>query len=339
MSADLGFMRLALDQARNAYAQGEVPVGAVVVFEGRVIATGYNQPIGSRDPTAHAEICAIRQAAELLGNYRLVDCELFVTLEPCAMCTGAIQHARIRRVIWGAADPKTGACGSVVDLMAQTRLNHHCESVGGVLAQDSASLLRNFFAARRRRRPIEQASRFGELLGRRNLRTARLILEPIVGAHAESMWPLLGDAAIYAHARAQDMPPSIEWLEQHYRRLESRCSPDGSIALLNWAIRDQTSGQYLGYVQASVHGDSKAEVAYVLASAHWGTGIAAEAAQAMLNELAEMAGTREVWAAVDSRNARSVRVLEKLGFDLTAREDYPFDNAEIGDRVFRRALK
>ena len=126
MRLDEAFMRLALDQARNAQALGEVPVGAVVVYEGRVIATGYNQPIGASDPTAHAEIQAMRQAAELLGNYRLVNCDLYVTLEPCVMCTGAIQHARIRRLVWGAADPKTGACGSVVDLMAQPRLNHHC---------------------------------------------------------------------------------------------------------------------------------------------------------------------------------------------------------------------
>ena len=129
-------MRQALDQARNAYALGEVPVGAVVVRDGRVIATGFNQPIGECDPNAHAEIRAIRQAAEILGNYRLVGCDLYVTLEPCAMCAGSIQHAMIRRVVWGAPDPKTGACGSVIDLMAETRLNHHGESLGGVLADE-----------------------------------------------------------------------------------------------------------------------------------------------------------------------------------------------------------
>ena len=225
-------MRQALDQARNAYALGEVPVGAVVVRDGRVIATGFNQPIGECDPTAHAEIRAIRQAAEILGNYRLVGCDLYVTLEPCAMCAGAIQHARIRRVVWGAPDPKTGACGSVIDLMAETRLNHHGESLGGVLADESASLLRNFFAQRRRRDKPGHL-KFSPMLGRHNLRTARLILEPIVGAHADPMWDLLADPAIYELAHADAPPPSLEWLEQHYRSLESRRSPDGQVAWLN----------------------------------------------------------------------------------------------------------
>lgn len=149
---DAAFMRLAIDQAHNAWAVGEVPVGAVLVREGRVIATGYNQPIGSHDPTAHAEIRAMRAAAELLGNYRLVDCDLYVTLEPCAMCAGAITHARLRRLVYGARDPKTGACGSVVDLMAEARLNHHTQVTCGVLAQETGSLLSSFFAERRRQR-------------------------------------------------------------------------------------------------------------------------------------------------------------------------------------------
>jgi tRNA(adenine34) deaminase len=150
---DQTFMRLALDQALNASAMGEVPVGAVLVREGRVIATGFNQPIGSHDPTAHAEIQAMRAAAELLGNYRLPGCDLYVTLEPCAMCAGAIQHARIRRLVFGASDPKTGACGSVIDLMHEPRLNHHCEVRGGVLAGECGALLSEFFAERRRRAP------------------------------------------------------------------------------------------------------------------------------------------------------------------------------------------
>ena len=149
---DTVWMRLAIDQARNAWAVGEVPVGAVLVREGRVLATGYNQPIGGHDPTAHAEIRAMRAAAELLGNYRLVDCDLYVTLEPCAMCAGAIMHARIRRLIYGARDPKTGACGSVVDLMAERRLNHHTEVSAGVLADECGALLSEFFASRRRAR-------------------------------------------------------------------------------------------------------------------------------------------------------------------------------------------
>ena len=142
-------MRLAIDQAHNALLVGEVPVGAVLVKEGAVIATGYNHPIGMHDPTAHAEIRAMRAAAELLGNYRLVDCELFVTLEPCAMCSGAIMHARLRRLVFGASDPKTGACGSVIDLFNDARLNHHTEVRSGILAADCSSLLRDFFAQRR----------------------------------------------------------------------------------------------------------------------------------------------------------------------------------------------
>ncbi|MEZ5652066.1 MAG: tRNA adenosine(34) deaminase TadA [Burkholderiaceae bacterium] len=147
---DAAMMRLAIDQAHNAAVLGEVPVGAILVHEGRVLATGYNQPIGEHDPTAHAEIRAMRAAAQLRGNYRLTACDLYVTLEPCAMCAGAIQHARLRRLVFGARDPKTGACGSVVDLFAEPRLNHHCEVTGGLLEADCGQLLREFFAARRR---------------------------------------------------------------------------------------------------------------------------------------------------------------------------------------------
>lgn len=142
-------MRAALEQAACAHALGEVPVGAVVVRDGMIVGAGWNHPIGAHDPTAHAEVGALRDAARRLGNYRLPGCDLYVTLEPCAMCAGAIQHARIRRVIWGAADPKTGACGSVVDLFAEPRLNHHTTTRGGVLAAESAALLRAFFAERR----------------------------------------------------------------------------------------------------------------------------------------------------------------------------------------------
>lgn len=142
-------MRLAIDQAHHAWAVGEVPVGAVIVREGAVLATGFNQPIGAHDPTAHAEICALRAASALLANYRLVDCDLYVTLEPCAMCAGAIMHARLRRVIFGARDPKTGAAGSVVDLFGEARLNHHTEVVAGVLADACGALLSSFFAERR----------------------------------------------------------------------------------------------------------------------------------------------------------------------------------------------
>jgi tRNA(adenine34) deaminase len=144
------FMREALNQAQNALVMGEVPVGAVIVKDQQVIATGYNQPVGSHDPTSHAEINALRQAAQQLGNYRLPDCELYVTLEPCAMCVGAMLHARLKRVVFGAFDPKTGAAGSVLDLFAEPSLNHQTDVQGGVLADTCGGMLRDFFAARRR---------------------------------------------------------------------------------------------------------------------------------------------------------------------------------------------
>jgi tRNA(adenine34) deaminase len=146
---DNGFMGLALDLAREAGAAGEVPVGALVVMDGSVVGRGFNQPIGRHDPTAHAEVMALRDAATRLGNYRMPGCTLYVTLEPCAMCAGAIMHARIERVVFGARDPKTGAAGSVIDLFAETRLNHHATFVGGVLAEQCGAMLSSFFAARR----------------------------------------------------------------------------------------------------------------------------------------------------------------------------------------------
>ncbi len=146
---DERWMREALDLARMAQARGEVPVGALVVHAGTIIGRGGNAPIAASDPTAHAEIGALRSAGAALGNYRLPDCELFVTLEPCAMCAGAILHARIARLVFGARDPKTGACGSVIDLFAQARLNHHTRVSGEVLAQECGKLLADFFALRR----------------------------------------------------------------------------------------------------------------------------------------------------------------------------------------------
>lgn len=147
--SDEVFMRLALDLASQANAIDEVPVGAVVVRDGEVIGRGFNAPISTRDPTAHAETQALRDAARTLGNYRLNACDLYVTLEPCAMCAGAIQHARIARVVYGALDPKTGACGSIIDLFAEQRLNHHASVTAGVLADECAQVLQNFFARRR----------------------------------------------------------------------------------------------------------------------------------------------------------------------------------------------
>ena len=146
---DQRFMREALALAGQAAAAGEVPIGAVVVKNGAVIGQGYNRPISAHDPTAHAEVIAMRSAAAALANYRLTDCSLYVTLEPCAMCAGAIMHARIGRLIYGAMDPKSGACGSVVNLFAENRLNHHATVTGGVLADEAARLLQGFFVARR----------------------------------------------------------------------------------------------------------------------------------------------------------------------------------------------
>ena len=146
---DAHWMRLALAEARAAAQAGEVPVGAVVVRAGQLLATGRNAPVHRHDPTAHAEIVALRAAAQALGNYRLEDCTLYATLEPCAMCSGALLHARLARVVFGASEPRTGAAGSVIDLFAEPRLNHHTAVQGGVLAEECAALLGAFFARRR----------------------------------------------------------------------------------------------------------------------------------------------------------------------------------------------
>ena len=152
---DTDFMTAALAQARLAGAAGEVPVGAVVVKNGQIIASGRNAPIAAHDPTAHAEINALREAARVLGNYRLDGCELFVTLEPCAMCAGAMLHARLQRVVFGAADLKTGAAGSVLDVLGHHQLNHQTAVQGGVLAAQSSELLQGFFQTRRTQAKVE----------------------------------------------------------------------------------------------------------------------------------------------------------------------------------------
>lgn len=149
MSDAVLHMRAALAAAARAAEEGEVPVGAVVVHEGRVVATGWNRPVGDCDPSAHAEMVALRAAARVLGNYRLPQAELFVTLEPCSMCAGAVLQARLKKVTFGAHDAKAGAAGSVVDLFAEARINHQTRVEGGLLAEECATLLREFFAARR----------------------------------------------------------------------------------------------------------------------------------------------------------------------------------------------
>jgi tRNA(Arg) A34 adenosine deaminase TadA len=146
---DIGFMQLALRQAQAAADAGEVPVGAVVVRAGQVIASAHNAPLASHDPTAHAEVNAMRAAAQALGNYRLDDCTLYVTLEPCAMCSGAALHARFKRVVFGATEPKTGAAGSVLNLFAHEQINHQTQVTGGVLADACAQVLQSFFEQRR----------------------------------------------------------------------------------------------------------------------------------------------------------------------------------------------
>jgi tRNA(adenine34) deaminase len=149
MTDDEAFMRRALELARRADGEGEVPVGSVVVLNNSIIGEGWNRPIAASDPTAHAEIQAMRAASSALSNYRLTGATLYVTLEPCAMCAGAMFHARIGRVVFGASDPKAGAAGSIVDLFGNDRLNYHARIQGGVLAGECGTLLSRFFAARR----------------------------------------------------------------------------------------------------------------------------------------------------------------------------------------------
>jgi len=146
---DAGFMRRALELARAAEAAGEVPVGAVIVRDGAIVAEGWNRPIGACDPTAHAEIVALRAAGQALATYRLTDTTLYVTLEPCAMCASAMVHARVKRLVFAATDPRAGAAGSVFDIVQHPALNHRLECTGGVLAEECGALLRNFFLGRR----------------------------------------------------------------------------------------------------------------------------------------------------------------------------------------------
>jgi len=149
VATDSEFLSAAIDEARAAEAEGEVPVGAVVVRDGQILATGRNRVITDSDPTAHAEIVALRAAGVVLGNYRLEGCDLYCTLEPCAMCAGAILHARIRRLVYAASDPKAGACGSVLSVMNHPQLNHKVEVASGLLAEECGAMLTSFFRSRR----------------------------------------------------------------------------------------------------------------------------------------------------------------------------------------------
>ncbi len=148
---DFRFMKLALELAKKAELKDEVPVGALVVRNGEIIGRGMNASISDHDPTSHAEINAIRDAAKAIKNYRLKDCSIYVTLEPCAMCVGAIQHARIEKIIYGAPDPKTGACGSTVDLINIKEINHHAEAIGGILEKECGQILKDFFLSKRKK--------------------------------------------------------------------------------------------------------------------------------------------------------------------------------------------
>jgi tRNA(adenine34) deaminase len=155
---DAHFMQLALVQAKQAFLAGEVPVGAVVVKDGQVIASAHNAPLGQNDPTAHAEINVLRLAAKSIGNYRLEDCTLYVTLEPCAMCSGAAMHARLARVVYGATEPKTGAAGSVLNLFDNPQLNHQTQVTGGVMAEECVQVLQSFFEMRRAQKKTEKSA-------------------------------------------------------------------------------------------------------------------------------------------------------------------------------------
>ena len=148
---DLKFMKLALELAKKAELKNEVPVGALVVLDGKIIGRGMNTSISDYDPTSHAEINAIREAAKATKNYRLKNCSIYVTLEPCAMCVGAIQHARIEKIIYGAPDPKTGACGSMIDLISIKEINHHAEALGGILEKECGQILKDFFLSKRKK--------------------------------------------------------------------------------------------------------------------------------------------------------------------------------------------
>ena len=210
---DADYMRLALTQAQSSLAQGEVPVGAVIVRNGQVIAHGRNTPVASHDPTAHAEIAALRAAAQALGNYRLDDCELYVTLEPCAMCCGALLHARVKRVVFGAVDPKTGAAGSVLDLFGERRLNHQTAVQGGVLAEQCGALLGDFFKNRREEARMNASPLREDALRTPDERFAALPGYPWAPHYIDDLPALAGLRLHYLDEGPRDAP--LTWLCLH----------------------------------------------------------------------------------------------------------------------------
>jgi tRNA(adenine34) deaminase len=200
---DIGFMQLALRQAQAAADAGEVPVGAVVVRAGQVIASGHNAPLVSHDPTAHAEVNAIRAAAQALGNYRLDDCTLYVTLEPCAMCSGAALHARFKRVVFGATEPKTGAAGSVLNLFAHEQINHQTQVTAGVLADECAQVLQSFFEQRRAQQQLSKVPLREDALRTADSALAGLDL-PLALSHFTADLPVLNGLRLHWFDNRQD---------------------------------------------------------------------------------------------------------------------------------------
>jgi tRNA(adenine34) deaminase len=215
-SEDIGFMQLALRQAQAAAEAGEVPVGAVVVRAGQVIASGHNAPLASHDPTAHAEVNAIRAAAQALGNYRLDDCTLYVTLEPCAMCSGAALHARFKRVVFGATEPKTGAAGSVLNLFAQEKINHQTHVTGGVLADECALVLQGFFEQRRAQQQLSKVPLREDALRTADSALAGLDL-PLALSHFTADLPALDGLRLHWFDNRQDSQVAphvyLHWLD------------------------------------------------------------------------------------------------------------------------------
>jgi tRNA(adenine34) deaminase len=225
---DIGFMQLALRQAQAAADAGEVPVGAVVVRAGQVIASGHNAPLARHDPTAHAEVNAMRAAAQTLGNYRLDDCTLYVTLEPCAMCSGAALHARFKRVVFGATEPKTGAAGSVLNLFAHEQINHQTQVTGGVLANDCAQLLQGFFEQRRAQQQLSKVPLRADALRTPDSALAGLDL-PLALSHFTTDLPALDGLRLHWFDNRQDaqVAPHVYlhgldgWSAQYAAQLQS----------------------------------------------------------------------------------------------------------------------